>query len=194
MSLYNPNIPQPGDRPSDSQTQILQNFQTLDTVFTVDHVAFSLGINPGKHKQVTFDTVHPAGAPAGTESVLYTKNVGGVPELFWRNSVAEKPISPGAGSLFAWCVWNGGLAGANPPINGFNVANVNRTGVGAYTINLTNPMVSGLAGAILVQGGGSHVGTENVASGPGFVSVQFRGSFSGTPLDVATGNFMILGS
>lgn len=192
--VYFPNIPQPGDRPSDSQSQILQNFQTLDTVFTVDHVAFSLGVNPGKHKQVTFDTNHPAAAPAGTESVLYTKNIGGVPELFWRNSVAEKPISPGAGSLFAWCVWNGMLGGANPPINGFNVANVNRTGFGAYTINFTNPMVSGLAGAILVQGALSHVGVTYVASGPGFVSVQFAGSFSGTPLDVFSGHFMILGS
>ena len=147
MSLYNPNIPQPGNRPSDSQGQILNNFQTLDTSFAVDHVNFSLGTNAGNHKQITFDTNHPAAAPiATTQSILYTKNVGGVPGLFWRNSVAalEQPISPNAGGVFAWAVWDAaGALGAHPILAGYNIT-LTKTGTGTFTIGYLSPPTTAL--------------------------------------------------
>jgi hypothetical protein len=40
----------------------------------------------------------------------------------------------------AWCNFDGTLAGTNAPRKGFNVSNITRTGVGAYTVNFANAM------------------------------------------------------
>jgi hypothetical protein len=54
MSIFNPNIPQPNDDLSDSQGQILQNFNKANSSFGIDHYSFSdLTVNNGKHNQVT---------------------------------------------------------------------------------------------------------------------------------------------
>ena len=54
MSLYNANIPQPGDFLSVSQQDILNNFTQLNTSFTVDHYAYDdTTANNGKHNKVT---------------------------------------------------------------------------------------------------------------------------------------------
>lgn len=186
-TTYNPNIPQPTNRPSDSQGQILLNFQTLDTVFAVDHVQFSLTTNFGKHKQVTFDTNHPAAAPAGTESVLYTRNVGAAPALFWRNSVSEQPISPnaGGGAAFAWCSFNvAGAISAN-----YNVGGVIPLGGNDYQINFSNPLavasVTGFLSGREVFGNllTGYITGSNVA----FVTVRCSAV-------VGTANFVIFGS
>ncbi len=52
MPVYTINIPQPGDNPSQSQDQILQNFQTLNTAFSVNHVAFN-NADQGKHNKIS---------------------------------------------------------------------------------------------------------------------------------------------
>jgi hypothetical protein len=49
---YNPNIPQGGDRPKDSQPQILANFTGIKTLVDVDHATFDLA-NQGMHNKVT---------------------------------------------------------------------------------------------------------------------------------------------
>lgn len=61
MSLYNPAIPQPTDRPSASQDAILKNFGQLDTQFGVEHDKFSSAVHDGKHKYVTLQ--RSAGVP-----------------------------------------------------------------------------------------------------------------------------------
>ena len=54
MSLFLPNIPQPGDNLDFSQGQLLSNNQGLDTVFGIDHYKFSdATANKGFHNQVT---------------------------------------------------------------------------------------------------------------------------------------------
>lgn len=67
MSVYTPNIPQPGDNPSDSQDQILENFQTLNTIYGTggDHYAWT-NTNPpetAKHAKVTLPGLPTATAP-----------------------------------------------------------------------------------------------------------------------------------
>lgn len=51
---YNPNIPQPTDVLSQSQSDILNNFNSIGTVFDVNHVDFNSGADAGKHKYVEF--------------------------------------------------------------------------------------------------------------------------------------------
>lgn len=62
MPIYNNAIPQPTDNPSQSQDQILQNFQVLDTAFAVDHAAYNDPVQ-GQHKQITFPVGPLAGQP-----------------------------------------------------------------------------------------------------------------------------------
>lgn len=51
---FNPNIPQPGDKLSDSQQELLDNNGFLNTGFGIDHYTFSdATANNGKHNKVT---------------------------------------------------------------------------------------------------------------------------------------------
>ena len=62
MPTYTPNIPQPTDNPSQSQNQILENFQVLATAFSANHGAYNAG-NQGQHAQVTFPVGPLTGQP-----------------------------------------------------------------------------------------------------------------------------------
>lgn len=83
---YNPNIPLSSDRPSQSQSQILTNFSELNTVFSVNHVAFDnvTIANRGKHNDVSL--LQQAADPAAVvgEGQLYTKQIASVPAPSYR--------------------------------------------------------------------------------------------------------------
>lgn len=62
---YNPNIPQPSDLLSQSQSDLLNNFMAIQTLIDVNHVDFADATNQGKHKWVTFPlqgAIPPAGS------------------------------------------------------------------------------------------------------------------------------------
>lgn len=64
---YQANIPQPTDLLSQSQSDLLNNFQALQTLIDVNHVDFASG-DQGKHKWVTFPlqgAIPPAGSGFG---------------------------------------------------------------------------------------------------------------------------------
>jgi hypothetical protein len=67
---YNPSIPQPGDIPSQSQSQFLTNFTQLNTQFGTEHFAFNAASSNGKHKYVTLIQNPTIAAPLGTELLL----------------------------------------------------------------------------------------------------------------------------
>ncbi len=73
MSSYNPNIPQPNNVLSISQSQLLANFGQLNTQFSVDHSPFWTGSSngTGHHNQVTFDQAASVPSPSGTQPVVY---------------------------------------------------------------------------------------------------------------------------
>ena len=61
---YNANIPQPNNLLSQSQDDILNNFQAIQTLVGINHVNFG-GADQGKHKWVTFPSqgaIPPAGS------------------------------------------------------------------------------------------------------------------------------------
>jgi hypothetical protein len=92
---FNPLIPQPTDKKSVSQNDILTNFTSLNTTFDTDHVTFDAVSDNGKHKKITFQqqSGDPTTPPSATEKQLYTKDVGGFPHLFMRNSGALWDLS-----------------------------------------------------------------------------------------------------
>lgn len=76
---YTPNIPQPGDKPSVSQGQILANFQTLNTIFGINHYEFNSGANAGKHKIVSLVGNSPilTPIPINQEGIVLIANIAG---------------------------------------------------------------------------------------------------------------------
>ncbi len=74
---YNPNVPQPTDLLSNSQGQILANFNKANSSFGINHYPFDNGTaNNGKHKFVTIpQAIAPFNPPASVlnEIILYAK-------------------------------------------------------------------------------------------------------------------------
>lgn len=86
---YTANVPVSGQSLGNSRPIINQNFQTIDTAFTVNHKNFN-NAQAGKHELVQLPTAQAAspGTAAG-EIALYSKDVAGVPQLFFqKESVA----------------------------------------------------------------------------------------------------------
>ena len=82
---YNPNIPQPTDRPSNSQADILTNFQTLNSIFGNNHVPFNASSNNGKHNVCEFPAQASDPTTVANELALYSKDVAGVLGLYLKN-------------------------------------------------------------------------------------------------------------
>jgi hypothetical protein len=105
---YNANIPQPGDLISQSQPQILTNFSQANTAFSVDHTAFDVALNQGKHKKSTYveQTVDPG--TSANEISVYSKDVAGVTTEFLRKesngtviaTSGQDPVRSGNGSSY----------------------------------------------------------------------------------------------
>jgi len=79
-----PGIPLPGDKPSQSQGQLRNNFTALNTVFAEDHLAFN-AVNAGEHKKITFNSVIADPGLADPKCSLYIKTIAGDSELFFEN-------------------------------------------------------------------------------------------------------------
>lgn len=75
-----------------SQPQIKANFQAINSAFAEDHVALANTQFPGMHKVLTFREQTGAPVTSATQIGLYTKAVGGIPELFYSPSSAQTPI------------------------------------------------------------------------------------------------------
>jgi len=69
---YTNNIPQATDDPSQSQSQILNNFTSIDTVNSVNHVAYN-DANQGKHKFLQMPEQGSVPTTAANEGGLFTK-------------------------------------------------------------------------------------------------------------------------
>lgn len=80
---YNTNIPQPSQTLAQTQPGINTNFSLINTGFAQDHVSYATGTNVGKHDKITFiqGSSGKTVTPTGTDSILFTKSVAGVPTL-----------------------------------------------------------------------------------------------------------------
>jgi len=175
---YQPSIPQPNDDMSDSQADLLGNFQQLNTQFGVNHVAFDDATNPGKHNMCTF-VEQAADAPSAEgEHLIYSKDDSGDTELYGRaeaNGTVFQMTKDGniyTGLLPVVAV-NFDSVNPNPNIYG-NALNVNagdilRTGIGTFKITFANPLpdsnyfwnVSGFGNGSVGKGVLSQVNNNN---------------------------------
>lgn len=87
MTTYHPTIPQPGDDPTNSQQDLLDNFGKLNSDWSVNHTALTSGNATGQHTKIFF--AFPLAADpslTGKQGALYTKTaVTGTTELFFEN-------------------------------------------------------------------------------------------------------------
>ena len=84
--VFNPNIPQGTDAPSASQSQLLTNFQQVNTIFALNHYAFNdatAGLR-GMHRAVVLEAQAAGPATSATQGALYSKIISGQPNLVWR--------------------------------------------------------------------------------------------------------------
>lgn len=98
---YSPNIPQPTDIPSDSQADLLNNFQSLNTLFSINHMPLT-DVSPqaGYHTRVYLNNV--LGADPGLASPvtsIYSKSTAGGNELFFQNNTLASNVKQLTGSI-----------------------------------------------------------------------------------------------
>ena len=75
--------------PSVTEPKFRENFQTLNTFMSINHVDIETTTTPsadeGKHKFLQMPEQGSAPTTLENEGAVYTKNVGVLPQLFWRN-------------------------------------------------------------------------------------------------------------
>ena len=87
MTVYNNLIPQPNDRPSNSQNQLLNNFKAIKTYVDRNHVAIvdpTTNLGEGKHKFLQMPEQSAAPTVAVNEGGLYVKEKDSRATLFYR--------------------------------------------------------------------------------------------------------------
>ena len=135
MSIqYYPNIPQPGDNPSQSQDLMLQNFSGINSWTNIDHIQFQ-DSPAGTHKQVTLPVNATITAPTGLSSVISTVPGTANPsisQLIYNLPSLTIPLSV----IRAFAVFPGNGSGAVTPSNSYNVASIN-TNSGSWTSTIT---------------------------------------------------------
>lgn len=87
---YNANIPQATDQLSQSQLDLLNNFQSINTFVNVNHVGFNVA-NQGKHKFVEFPVQSPAPTTIAGEVGLYCRQstITNQPELVFSHQLGS---------------------------------------------------------------------------------------------------------
>lgn len=204
---YNPNIPQGSDDISVSQVDLLGNFGSLNTVFSVDHVAYDAVADSGKHNKVTF--VRQASAPAipvgstkvavygalpagGTQTELFGVDQLNTPWQMTKNQSMYLGAHPAAAVNFD-------SAGAIQ--SQYNVTSVTKSSTGLFTVNFTSAVV-GPSGAAtnnyfwsisgfstvangVITGGVQQAANYNTVVDPNglFLKVQFKQGSGNTLVD-----------
>ena len=93
---YNPSIPADIDLMNISQSELQTNFQQLNTVFSVDHVAFDAISNRGKHNKVTLlsrgtDVALNSPETSTDEYALYSLTDGTNVDVYMRGQGNQTP-------------------------------------------------------------------------------------------------------
>lgn len=107
---YNNAIPQPTDRISNSQSQLLENFSQIETVFSLNHVNFNNGGDSGKHSYVEFKEQAIDPAVVVDQWTMYSKDDGTNNQIYLR-SPSNYTGTIGAGTVFPFTTFDGSANG-----------------------------------------------------------------------------------
>ncbi len=165
---YHPTIPQATDDPTNSQKDLLDNFQQIATTFSVNHIPLTQGSHNGQHTKIYFPVSLPFLSDPNltpNQSSLYSKvSALGTNELFYQNNNV-----PNSSSYI--------------PASGLSVR------------QLTNlPIVNGVIQNVVQSGGNALITSNNhgiVAGDVGTHHVTFNGIYGATQLN---GNTYLINS
>lgn len=153
---YNPNIPQANDRIADSQPVILQNFQSLNTIYGTDHYPYDdASTNATKHKHITLpdQAVAPGvlPTPAASNCAIFSTTVAAntYPLLRKDGTTTNYQLMP----IKAYALFT--AVNLLNPTSLFtlpyaNVSAITRVSQGIYQITFIDPLPSVNYGAITV--------------------------------------------
>ncbi len=131
---YDPNVPPADQRPSVSQPIIQNNFKQLNDIFNENHFRFNAADNRGKHRYSSYVEQSADPSTTATEGAVYTKDVSGRSELFYRYK------SSGDVSQLTWIKAWVRFGGATPTIfDSYNVSTVVRV-FPNYVITFATPL------------------------------------------------------
>jgi hypothetical protein len=177
---YLNNIPQPTDVPSSSQNDILNNFSSLNTQFSVDHVPLIAGSNNGYHTKVTFSDVQADPTLSFPQTELYTKTSSNgtvndrYNDLYYyeKNTAGTSNVlqlTGGGITSASYCTFSGttGVLTAGS----YNVTSTNRAGLGSYTVTFTRPFAN--TNYVVSV-------TPNFGAGGGAFAIKLRGFIKNT--------------
>lgn len=120
---YTPNVPQAAQPFNQTQGTILENFQAINELIAVNHVAFNTANDFGKHKFVNLQFQGSNPTTLSNDLTLFSKSStdGNIGELFYRypNNGTVVQLTPssaagGGGSVSAtsgtgWCQFSSGV-------------------------------------------------------------------------------------
>ena len=106
--VYKVNVPQSSDFISQSQLDFIGNYEDVFDIWgkpNFDNVGDHIPLNyadedyRGKHRKITFVEQSSAPSTAANEMALYTKDVGGTPQIWWRepSDGGEHQLTGGTG-------------------------------------------------------------------------------------------------
>jgi hypothetical protein len=184
---YNANIPQPNDELSQSQDEMLNNFQSISALINVNHIDFN-GATQGKHKWVSLPNQVLAPQALANELVLYTKEVNGNPQLFLRrqNDGAEIDFTSAGFGNPGWCRLPSGILLKWGVFNGVGNTNITIPFAVGATIPVFNACYIVQVQSLIGNGGASAPQVSNITN------VQFDMFSRRIGLDNATGQFNYL--
>ena len=93
-----------------SQKQIYINYNVMNTTWAQNHVNLSALENQGMHNSLTYRVQSGDPGTSATQVALYTKAVGGLPQLFFQPNSSQTPIQLTYPSILT------GLQTITPPV------------------------------------------------------------------------------
>lgn len=134
--VFDPAIPQPNDIISTSQSELLENFTQLNTVFGVNHVAFdAASSDKGKHKFVTMVQQATSPTSQANEYLMYSKELSGKAEIYVKpQNNADEYLFTKSGSVYTGLLPVVAVNFGTPLIAG-PLATIYGTALGATTVD-----------------------------------------------------------
>lgn len=166
---YTSAIPQSTDDPSQSQPLILGNFQEIATAFNLNHGDFNTG-DQGLHKFLQMPEQGSAPATGANEGALYTKDVSGTTQLFWREESAGTEYQMTGQQTFA-------AAQGSVTLPGGLIIKYGSTVTAAGSFSYTTPFPTAVYSVTMTFSGQASSGTCSVSSSSvsGFIPAMFGG-------------------
>lgn len=132
---YTPNVPQAAQKISSTQLPIMNNFQAINELISVNHVGFSDSVNFGKHIYTSFPAQGSDPSTSSTEIALYSKTAStsnGI-ELYYRYPSNGTVVQLSGGGSTGVSATNGASYLTSTLLMKWGNATINATGTTVVT-------------------------------------------------------------